>query len=149
VLSQRFSKLIFLTIATMAVSAVVITFGILPRSQTVNNHGGVNAIGVGVYSEPECLNNVTQIDWGYLDPGATRDHTIYVKNEGNVPMTVTMTSWGWDPSSAEPYLACSWDREGSQVDPGSVLTAVLTLSVSPDITGVQSFSFNMTIAGSE
>jgi hypothetical protein len=147
--NQRFSALVLLTTAAMTVTAVVLTSGILSGARTVNNYGNLNGIGVGVYWDSSCTNNVSTIDWGYLDPGAAKDVTIYIKNEGTVPMTLAMTTDEWNPTSAASYLTVSWNREGSQVNPGSVLATVLTLSVSSSISDIQSFSFDITITGTE
>jgi hypothetical protein len=148
-LNHRFSAIILLATAAMTVSAVVLTSGILSGSKIVNNQGHVNAIGVGVYWESSCTNEVSTIDWGYMNPGATKDVRIYIKNEGTIQMTLNMTTHDWSPTSAASYIVLSWNREGSQVDSGSVSSAVLTLSVSPSISDVQDFDFVITITGSE
>lgn len=148
-LNQKFSAIILLTVMTMAVAAVVLTSGILFGSKTINNQGNVNAIGVGVYRENECINETTTINWGYIEPGSTQNVTIYIRNEGNIPMTLNMTTDNWNPSSASTYITLSWNQEGSQVNAQSVLETVLTLSVSSSISEIDSFSFDITITGTE
>lgn len=133
----------------MAVASVVFTYGLLFGSKTINNEGNVNTIGVGVYSEATCINEVSTIDWGYVVPGSTKNVTVYVRNEGTIPMTLSMTVDNWVPAGASTYMVLSWNREGSQVDAQSVLQAVLTLSVSSSISDVSSFSFDITITGTE
>ena len=93
-LTQRFSAIILLTVITMAVTAAVLTFGILFGSQTINHNGNVNSIGVGVFWEQECNTEVESIDWGYLEPNSTQDLTIYIKNEGTKPMELNLTTDG-------------------------------------------------------
>jgi hypothetical protein len=46
-------------------------------------------------------------------------------------------------------MSVSWDREGQIIDPDDVLRAEITLSVSADIEGITSFSFDLTIVGAE
>ena len=147
--NQRFSAILLATVATMAVSSVVFTYGLLFGSQTINNQGNVNTIGVGVYSEASCVNEVSTIDWGYMEPGSTKNVTVYVRNEGTIPMTLSMTVDNWDPAGASTYIVLSWTREGSQVNAQSVLQADLTLSVSSSISDISSFSFDITITGTE
>ncbi len=147
--SQRFSAIILLTIATMAVGAVFLTYGILFGSRTLNNQGNVNAIGVGVYWEEACMNNVTTIDWSYMEPGSSKNVEIYIKNEGNTPMMLNMTLGNWNPQVASAYITLNWDQESNQVNPQSVLRTVLTLSVASDISDVYNFSFDITITGTE
>lgn len=148
-LNQRFSIIILLTVMTMTVTAVVFTSGILFGSKTINNEGKVNSIGVGVYWEDTCTNEVSTINWGYIEPGSSQNSTIYIQNEGNIPMTLNMTTDNWNPSPASAYITLSWNIEGSQVDADSVIEAVLTLSVLSGISEIDSFSFDITIAGIE
>jgi len=100
---------------TMAVSAVFLTSGLLFGTRTINNGGTVNAIGVGVYWENACTNKVTTINWGALEPGSTQTVTVYIKNEGNIPMTLNMTKGNWNPATASTFITLSWNREGSQI----------------------------------
>ncbi len=147
--SQRFSAIFIITVAAMAVTTVVFTYGLLFGNKTINNQGNVNAIGVGVYLENECINEVSTIDWGYIEPGSTHKVTIYIRNEGNIPMILNMTIGNWNPSPASAHITVSWDQEGSQVGAQAVVETVLTLLVSPDISDVSNFSFDITIIGTE
>jgi len=148
-LTQRFSAIIISTVAVMAVTAAILAYGVLSANKTIPNQGNVNAVGVGVYWESSCNTNVSTIDWQYLAPGASRNVTVYVRNNGNVPMTLGMTTSSWSPLSASNYIALVWNREGNQVGEGGVVETVLTLSVSPDIANITSFSFDITITGTE
>jgi len=147
--NQRFSATILLAAMIMAVTTVILTSGLLFGSKTINNQGNVNSIGVGVYWENACINEISTIDWGYIEPGSNQNVTIYIQNEGTIPMTLNMTTDSWNPSSASTYITLNWDREGSQVNADSVLETVLTLSVSSSISDIDSFSFDITIIGIE
>jgi hypothetical protein len=149
VLNQRFSAILLVTVAAMAVASVVLTYGLLFGSKIISNQGNVSTIGVAVYWEDTCVNNVTRIDWGLIEPGASENVTVYILNSGTVPMTLNMTTDNWDPAAASTDIALSWDREGNAVNAQSVLQAVLTLSVSSSISDVSSFSFDITITGTE
>ena len=148
-LNQRFSAILLTTIAAMAVASAVFTYGLLFGSKTINNEGNVSSIGVGVYWESACTTAVTTIDWGYLQPGSAKDVTVYIRNEGTVPMTLSMTNGNWDPAGASEDITLAWNREGSQVNAQSVLQAVLTLTVSSSISDISGFSFDVTITGTE
>ncbi|UCE96567.1 MAG: hypothetical protein JSV51_02930 [Candidatus Bathyarchaeota archaeon] len=147
--NKEISLLIILILASMTVAATFLASGVLFGSNTIFNEGNVNAIGVGIYWEDGCINNVSKIDWGYLAAGATHNVTIYIRNEGNVPMTMNMTSEEWNPSHASTYITVIWDYEGHVVDPYSVTEVVITLSVSQNVTNITSYSFDITIVGSQ
>jgi len=147
--SQKFSPIGVLIIAVMAASAAFFTSALLFGNRTIYNGGNVNSIGVGVYWETDCLNNVSSINWGYMNPGTTQDVTVFIRNEGSVPMTLNMTVDNWDPVSASTYMTVSWNRQGHVVDSGFVAETVITLSVSQNVNNITSFSFDLTIIGSE
>jgi hypothetical protein len=127
---------------------VVSVLAAMSAYQRIPNTGNVRAVGVGVYWDSDCTSNVTSIDWGFLEPGATVNVTVYIKNEGNIPVVLNMTTDYWYPTSASENITLSWNREGYVLNPGSV-QAVLTLSVSSDISGVREFSFDIIITGTE
>lgn len=134
--------------ALVAVSALV--SGLLIASQTIQNTGNVKAIGVGVYSDSGCSQEVLSIPWGTLGPGETSDETVYILNEGNVAVVLSMTVENWDPASASSYITLSWNlEEGYVLNHGQSVQAVLTLSVSSSISGVESFTFDIIITGTE
>lgn len=145
--NQRFAILILVTVVTMVMSTALVTSGVLFESRTLNNEGNVNTVGVGVYWEKECLNEIQTINWNFMEPGSSQDVTVIVRCEGNIPMTLNMTSSNWNPPSTSTYMTLTWNREGTQVDVGSVTEAVLTLSVSPNIREITTFDFDITITG--
>jgi hypothetical protein len=140
----------------MAVVATVIATSalasaLLMASQRITNNGNVDvkAVGVGVYWNSGCTNNVTSIDWGSLEPGEAVDRTVYVKNSGNVPLTLGMTTENWNPSSAADDISFMWNREAYVLPADGVIQAVLTLTISSDIQGTTSFSFDIIVTGTE
>jgi hypothetical protein len=139
-------------VVAVAVAAVVLNVlvaALLISYNTITNTGSVKGVGVGVYRDPECTDSVNSIDWGFLEPGETTNVTIYIKNEGNIPVVLNMTTENWVPASASDYITLTWDREDYLLDADSVFQSVLTLSVSPDISEVTSFSFDIVITGTE
>jgi hypothetical protein len=143
---------VVLAIAITGVVLSALAAGLLAAYQSVPNTGNVKAVGVGVYWEGSCTNNVTSIDWGFLEPGAVVSKTVYIRNNGNVAETLNMTTDNWDSASASAYMTLSWSREGYVLGTSEstrVVEAVLTLSVSSSISGVTSFSFDIILTGTE
>ena len=141
------------TIGTVVVIAVmglmVSALGALVATRTISNSGSVTAVGVGVYSDIGCTTALSAISWGTLNPGDVKTYTIYVKNTGTVPVTLNMTVGNWNPTSASSYITLTWNQEKYVLPAGQVVTAVLTLSVSSSVSGVTSFSFNITITATQ
>lgn len=102
---------------------------------------------MGVYSDSACTQTLTSIAWGTVAPGGSTSRTIYVKNTGTVQMTLSMTKASWNPAGANGPITITWDKESSNVVPGAVATATLTLTVSSSISGITNYSVDITIAG--
>lgn len=139
-----------LAIAMTGIVVIVLATSLLMAYQRVQNAGNVKAVGVGVYWDSDCTSNVTSINWGFLEPAETANVTVYIQNKGSMPVVLNMTTDNWDPTSASDNITLSWNREGYVLNTTvPVVQAVLSLSVSPDITGITSFSFDIIITGTE
>ncbi len=144
---QKLTMGTFLTIAIMGM--VITAAGAFLATRTISNVGSLKAVEVDVYWDSSCTNPVSSINWGELEPGSSKQFTIYIKNKGNVPLRLSMTVNNWNPPSASTYMTLSWNREGHVLRAGSVVSAVVTLSVSSSISGITSFSFDIIITGTE
>jgi hypothetical protein len=136
-------------LAIVMVAMVTSVLGALVTTRKISNTGNIKATGVGVYSDSSCTNPVSSIDWGLLEPGSSKQYTIYVKNEGNVKLKLSVSVSNWNPQSASNYLTLSWNRENYVLNAGSSVSATLTLSVSSSISGITNFSFDIIITGTE
>jgi hypothetical protein len=138
------------TVVAIAVMGLMVTvLGSLVATRTISNSGSVTAVGVGVYSDCGCTTALSAISWGTVNPADVKTYTVYVKNEGTVSVTLSMTVSNWNPSSASSYITLTWNREKHMLPASQVVQAVLTLSVSSSVSGVTSFSFDITISGAQ
>jgi len=64
-----------------------------------------------------------------------------------VTLTLNMTSNTWTPSNCPTYMSLTWNEEGAAVSVGNYVQADFNLTVSPSITGIATFSFNIVITG--
>ena len=127
---------------------VGVATGVFLAQRVIANVATIKTVGVGVYKDVDFTVSVTQIDWGVLEPGATKNFTAYLRNESNVPIFLNMTSQNWNPPAAESFISVSWDQEGKRLEPDQVVSLTFTLSVSAEVSGVTSFSFEIVITGS-
>lgn len=147
-------KLNIAAVFAIALTAMVVTAlatSLLMAYQRVPNYGSVKALNIGVYSDAACTNNLTSINWGFLEPGENASREIWIKNLGNTKITLNMTTESWDPNNASDYIKLSWDYTGQVLDVNQSIKAVLSLSVSKDIegTGITEFLFTIVIKGIE
>ena len=112
-------------------------------SKRVGSSGRIKAINVQVYSDSTCTNIIDEFDWGILEPGDSVSKKIYLKHNSKFDLTLSVYDSGWNPVEAGSYLMLSCDKNGMILGPKKVEGAVLTLTVSNEISGINNFSFNI------
>ncbi|MEM3880681.1 MAG: hypothetical protein QXD19_02925 [Candidatus Bathyarchaeia archaeon] len=143
----KLSTKTILLIITTGIILTATTAGVLTVTRPIPATGTISTINLEAYSDAACSQPLTSIDWGTISPGATVTKTIYLKNTGNVPMTVSMTTNNWSPTNANGPITITWDRESATLPAGQSIAAVITLRVSSSISGITSFSVNIVITG--
>jgi hypothetical protein len=139
-------------IATVATGLflTLLTSGLLMSYQTIPSQGAVAAVNVGVYSDSECTQNCTFINWGTIMPGSQINRTVYVKNIGGLPMTITMATESWLPTNASSLINLNWNRQDTTLNVNQSIGATLTLAAAASAAGnLTDFSFNIIITGTE
>ena len=116
-------------------------------SSTISSVGTFKAIGIGVYWDSTFKRSVNELEWGSLEPGAQKSFTIYICNEGALPMTLSISTSNWNPPAASNYLALTWSYTGQTVNAGKSVAVTLTLTVSRSIIGINDFNFDITAVG--
>lgn len=143
------SMLILITY-TLSLSLVSQAYPAGQATATFSNSGSIQiqtTTGIGVYSNVQCTSVLTSLPWGTLSPGQSNSITCYIKNEGNTETTLSLATNNWNPTAAQTYLAVNWNYNSAAISPGQTVAVTLTLSVDPNIQGVETFSFEVTIIG--
>jgi len=140
------TALVFTAVLVIVMSSPSI-FGFLTNTLTLTGLGSVKTVNVAAYWDSSCVNEVSTINWGAVEPGSSTSRVIYLKNEGNAPITLSLAVTRWSPSSARNYTSLSWNYSGEQIGAGNVVKVTLTLNLSSSISGVSSFTFDMAITG--
>lgn len=134
-----------------AVAIIILLIGIVSVSaamyQTIKikSTGQIKGVGCDIFADPEGVIEVTNLDWGILEPRESKNITVYVKNTGNVPASLSMWTETWIPEEAEIYVAFVWNYEGMTVPVDAMAKVTFTLTIDQDITGINMFSFNIWI----
>ncbi|UCB61224.1 MAG: hypothetical protein JSW72_04020 [Candidatus Bathyarchaeota archaeon] len=138
-----------IVLLVVAVGVAASAFAAFAATRTISNNGQVHVVGINVYWDSSCTNEVSSIGWGILQPGESKTVTIYVQNEGSSPVVLNMTTHNWTPASASSDLGLNWNREAYVLPSATVVEAVFTLSVASNVDGLTDFSFDITITGTE
>jgi len=136
-------------IAAIVMITVMMTnaLSLLQSSAPLTHNGTIETLNVGVFQDSACTQSLSTLNWGTLRPGTSANRTIYVKNTGNVPVTLNMTLTSWYPSAAASYITLTWNRQGTILSHGNSISALLVLSVSANVNGFTSFACTTFIAG--
>ena len=131
----------------LIVSFLVMSFLALHNVSLVQNVSGVNisSSNIGVYWNAEGTLPVSTINWGNVSLGSEKDVSVYVKNLGPDALILSMNTSAWNPSAASLKMYLCWDYNGKQAGSGSIVKVTLKLFVSPDISGVHNFSFDINV----
>jgi len=143
---RKLSTGAIIALTATAIFLTLVTAGLI-ATQTIPSNGTVSAVNVGVYTDSDCTQNCTNISWGTLNPNSTTNKTIYVKNTGPVPVTLTMTTQNWTPTTANSVITLTWDQQDTILDANQSTPANLTLKVATDTDDLT--NFNIVITGAE
>ena len=125
-------------------------FSFTSTESSIESGGSVKKINVGVYWDGNCNSNVSFIDWGEIEPGSEKNVSLFIRNEGTVAAGLFLSTDYWNPSNASKFMTLSWDYDGQTLAPfdedsSDILPVTLTLQVSPSVSGIKSFSFDVII----
>ena len=143
---QKLTKIaiIALVITIMFLTLTTVTAA---QSQSNNTQRKITTVNLGIYSDSACRHTVTTLNFLNINPGSTVKQTIYVKNTGNVPETLTMTVNNWSPSSVSTYLSYSWNRQNTVLAAGATIQATLTLKAASNTGSLTNFRADVTFTG--
>lgn len=144
-LRVRIKPLMVIVTFVLILFMVTQVTSLIIASKTIPNVGSLKTVGVGVYFDTALTNKVSSIDWGALDLGSNKNVTVYIRNEGNSAVSLTMNTANWTPSTTSNYMTLTWNYGGQSVNVGAVIQVKLTLSVSASATGITNFSFDINI----
>jgi len=140
------SKKMLLVFVGFSVAALLVGAVIGASTLKIRNVGTIRATaGLQVYADEGLTTVLTEISWGVLDPGQSRTFNAWVQNSGNVAQGLALSTEGWSPLGAGNSISLSWDYGGAPLPAGASIPVVFTLSVSPSISGVSGFSFDVVI----
>jgi hypothetical protein len=135
------------TAAGIVLTSMVLS--LLIASQTFSNTGNIKAVGIQVYADAQCSTPLSSVNWDVLEAGKAKNFTVYLRNNGTVPVQLSMTTRNWNPTTAVNYLRLVWNCTGYVVPQSARVTARLTLSAFSNATAIQSFAFEILLTGTE
>lgn len=139
----------FLAGALIAVIITAVIIVTLIAFHNISNVGKISAVGFDIFQDAACTMNLTIIDWGTLHPGEMAAAIMFARNSGNVNVTLGYNVTGWTPVTFPIYFILAWNYTGYILHPFEVSAIMWTLTVSPAITNITDFSFNINCTAKE
>jgi len=127
----------------------ILVGAIINYSTTFPGKGRIKTIGVKIYFDQNCTNEVIELDWGLLNPASLNSRTLYIKNTCNIEITLNLTTKNWNPENASNFIFSSWNYSGQVIFPSEIIETNFYLQVSENITGIIDFSFDYIITALE
>jgi PKD repeat protein len=131
---------LLVVISSILVSAV---YAVVSSNAIIQSSWAATVTGISVYWDAACTDDVAAIDWSTLEVGSSENKMVYIKNTANAAATLFLDTDNWNPSAASQYITLAWDYGGQSISSGAVVEVVLTLTISPDISGITDFSFDI------
>jgi hypothetical protein len=133
-----------LLICVFALSLVTPALSKKP-DKTVNEFSNDKDAGIETYWNSKCTERVSSIDWGSLEPGTNKTLTLFIKNKGKNPVTLSYYSSNWNPPEITNYLSLTWDYTGHTIEFKETVQVTFTLHISENVEPTENFSFDITI----
>jgi hypothetical protein len=138
-------------VSTLLIASVgAVTYAALSSSGRFGSQGRIVSIGVQVFDNSALTVECTDIDWGDLAAGASNAHTLWIKNNGTIPITLGIGAGDWVPLVAQQYVSSSWSYlSGTIVAPGANMQVTITITVNQYIVGVTDFTNNIYVIATQ
>ncbi len=146
---RRLFHLILLIVLLASSSAVVLTYSLVTKTLTTRGTISIpnppTIVNMGFYIDKNFTIPLTSIDWGTLTPGSSKTYAMYLRNEGNVGLTLGISMTNVNPTALSSSLSLTTNYDGHIISPGEVFILALTLNVASSIAGT-GFTFDVAIS---
>jgi len=105
----------------------------------------VTTIGIGMYWDNNCIEPVVSVDWGNVEPGLGENISVFVRNEGNVNVTLSLATSNWNPPEAAGLVTLTWNYSGEILEESHVIPVTISLCVSPAIEEISVLTFDANV----
>jgi hypothetical protein len=143
------NQTILLVAGLVTVIAVAVIVVALNAHYMIKTTGRIQSIGVQVYGDESLTTLIDAIDWGTITPGSYGEVTLWVRNNGTTPGTLTFATTDFQPPTMQPYITLSWDYNNQTLQPDVAIPVDLRCNLASNPpAGVKTFSFNLIISNS-
>lgn len=115
-----------------------------------------DGVSLACYNDSSLANPVTAINWGSVSPGSNNTDSCVFYNNSPDTLTLDMNTSSWIldnwlgiqlPSNDSSYFTFAWNYSGDTLLSYALAPILFNLTVSPLITDVHTFAFNINVYG--
>lgn len=99
---------IVLVSVLLIASVGAVTYAALSSTGKFGSHRRIVSIGVQVFDNAALSVECKTLIGMTLTAGASNTHTVWLKNNGTIPITLSMSAGDWVPLVAQQYVSFSW-----------------------------------------
>ena len=138
-------KTIFAAACILAIVVLSTAIGDSALNRSIVYAESIKGIGTGIYWDQACMNKTFSLKWGQIEAGSSNNLTVYVRNEGNSAVSLSLSTSNWVPSTTPRYMTLNWSYANQVLKTNEVIPIELTLTISPKIEGTTDFSYVTTV----
>ena len=132
-------------IAPLLVSSIFVST-IVIASLTIYSIGSLHLEGLEAYYDELGVTPLTEINWGNMSRGETKNFTFYLQLTSHTPAVLNMTTMNYDSVESQQYLNLTWNYiEDTVIDPEDIFPVTMMLNVSSEAEGFEDFLFEIYI----
>src|SRR5271169_2428693 len=91
------NKILSATLCLLTIIVLATVTGGFGSFQGLVRADYVKGNGVGIYWDQGCTNTTSAFQFGQINPGSNRTLTVYIKNECNSPVLLSLQTSNWNP----------------------------------------------------
>ncbi|MEM3378386.1 MAG: hypothetical protein QW674_05515 [Candidatus Bathyarchaeia archaeon] len=127
-----------LSISQIAVDVSILNTGLINYNPNIK---------IGTYWDANCENKVSYINWGLLEPGSNKKISLYLRNEGEVPVMLKIKTINWHPSNVTDYINLISEYVNNIIEVNETVSVSFGINVSIDIFEIKNFYFEIELIG--
>lgn len=127
---------------------IILVVWLLHPGSTIGNVSAVETgSSLGAYWDAGCSARVSSIDWGNMTPSQTKNITFYIRNEGLTTIFLSGIAKNWNSITAQGYIRFVFGSDDQRALASEVKKVTCSLTISPEITNITNFSFDVLFQG--
>lgn len=146
---KRPTLLTVLMLAIIVVSIAVISAAQYFATYKIPTNGYINTVGCNIYWNVNMTENCTNIDWNEISPDENKTVVVFIHNFGNHDGILSFNLTNWNPENASQFLSVTSNLTDFTIPARAILPFDITLHVAANTTGIEEFSFTITVTNTE